>query len=393
MQGKRIPSFAAFWLLTLLVTLMTGSCRQRDPELKLDSGPHGGTFVQIATGLAELLSKQSAGFRVKEAPSGGSVANLLGVQKGDLDMGFVFAGDAYLGWLGRLKEELSPTTGVLAITRLYGATAHLVVSRQSSIRTVSELRGRRVAIGSAGSCSAQVARRYFESIALWERIIPVHEGYAIGMADLQRGHVDAVWLQVGYSNEHLLEVGKMMPLRLIDLYDSALIHGFFSTYSFYSYVSIPSGTYGGQEKDILTFQDAALWVAGPKVTEDFVYNALHALFNEKGMERMHAISPVARDVDIAKGLMGVMIPLHPGAARFWRDQGASLPSSPQRQASNPCPSFSYYLLPRYTVRYIWFSPEKGPRRVMPPGSVSKEWPPDYSIVKSIYVRLLADEKA
>ena len=331
MKGKRTPTAAACGLLlVLLLALMAGSCRPKQAELKLGGGPRGGTFERIAAGLAEILNTKPAGVRVAVIPSGGSVANLLDVQRGDLAMGLVFAGDAYLGRQGLLREDLPPTTGVLALARLYGATTHLMVSRHSSIRTVPELRGRRVAIGSAGSGSAQTARRYFESIGLWESIIPMHEGYAVGMEDLRRGNIDAVWLQVGYPSEYLLEVVKEMPLRLIDLYDSALASDFFSTYPFYTYASIPAGTYRGQEQDILTFQDAALWVAGPALSEEFVYNALQALFSEKEVERMHTIHPAALDFDIAKGLMGVNIPLHPGAERFWKGQGIPLPPPLQR---------------------------------------------------------------
>lgn len=327
MKGKRTPTAAACGLLLLLLlALAAGSCRPRETELKLGAGPRGGTFEEIAAGLAEILNAKLAGVRVAAIPSGGSVANLLDVQRGDLAMGLVFAGDAYLGRQGRLKEGLPPTTGVLALARLYGATAHLVVSRQSSIRTVPELRGRRVAIGSAGSGSAQAARRFFESLGMWGGIIPMHEGYAVGMEDLWRGNVDAVWLQVGYPSEYLLEVGRKMPLRLLDLYDSALGGGLFSAYPFYAYASIPSGTYPGQERDVLTFQDAALWVAGPAPSEELVHSALQALFSEKGVERMHAIHSVAWDFDIAKGLMGVTIPLHPGAERFWKEQGIHLPA-------------------------------------------------------------------
>jgi TRAP transporter TAXI family solute receptor len=327
MMGEKVATRTAVGLLlALLLALMAGSCRPREAELKLGGGPRGGTFEIIAAGLADLLNGNLAGVRITVIPSGGSVANLLEVERGNLAMGLVFAGDAYLGRQGRLNEGLSPTTGVLALTRLYGATAHLVVPRLSSVRTVTELRGRRVAIGSAGSGSAQTARRFFESIGLWESIIPMHEGYAIGIEDLHRGNVDAVWLQVSYPSDYLLEVGRTMPLRLIDLYDSALDGGFFSGYPFYAYTSIPAGSYRGQEQDIATFQDAALWVAGPAVPEELIYTALQALFSQEGRQRMHAIHPVARDFDIAKGLVGVDIPLHPGAERFWQEQGVALPA-------------------------------------------------------------------
>ena len=97
------------------------------------------------------------------AASGGSIANLIDVEQGKLAMGLVFAGDAYLASQGRLKEDLAPTTRVLALARLYGATAHLATSDDSSIRSLQDLRGKRVAIGGAGSGSALTARRFFRN--------------------------------------------------------------------------------------------------------------------------------------------------------------------------------------------------------------------------------------
>jgi len=312
-------------ILLLILLLATAGCRPQEKTLKIGGGPRGGTFENIAEGLAELLGDTLPGMRVTVTSSGGSIANLIDVEQGKLDMALVFAGDAYLARQGRLKEDLAPTTQVLALARLYGATAHLAVSSASSIRTLQDLRGRRIAIGGAGSGSALTARRFFQSLGLWEGIIPIHEGYALGMEDLRWGHVDAVWLQVGYPSEYILALSRRMPLRFLSLFDATAGSDFFTVYPFYSYTLIPAGTYQGQKQEILTFQDAALLVANPQLSEELAYRTLQALFSERGMESMRSNHPAAWDLSTTKGLMGVEIPLHPGARRFWSEQGVALP--------------------------------------------------------------------
>jgi len=327
MKVKWIRSVAAWGvLLGLLLAFWGHGCRNRGLDLKLGGGPRGGTFENIAAGLAQILNEELPKWHVSASPSGGSVANLLDVDRNRLAMGLVFSGDAYLGRQGRLKEGLPATLEVYALTRLYGATAHLVVSGQGTINEVADLRGRRVAIGSAGSGSALAARRYFEKIDMWRNIIPIHIGYAIGIEDMRRGNIDAVWLQVGYPSEFLLEIAPRASLRFLSLFPAETEPAFFSDYPFYTITRIPAGTYQGQEEVILTFQDSALWIANRGLSEEFTYQALQVLFSESTLTWMRTTHPATGDLDRSKGLLGVNIPLHPGAQRFWKEQGIPLPA-------------------------------------------------------------------
>jgi TRAP transporter TAXI family solute receptor len=306
--------------MAALLGLLAGGCQRKGTEITLGSGPPGGTFEKIAAGMAQVLNEDISEVRVVVKPSGGSLANLLEVERGQLSMGLVFSGDAYLGWKGRLKKNMEPTKEVRALARLYGATAQLAVPGQSSIQTLGDLQGRRVAIGSSGTGSALTASRFFRSVGLWDQIIPIHEGYATGMEDMKMGNIDAVWLEVGFPSEYLLATSREIPLRFLDLAPAAKAWDFFSLYPFYTSTVIAAGTYRGQEKDILTFQDAALWVANAEVNEDLVYGALRALFSAKGLRQMRTAHPAAWDLSLKRGLQGVKIPLHSGARRFWQEK-------------------------------------------------------------------------
>ncbi len=317
----------AGWRMTiggglLLVAILAGGGCRKAPPLRIGGGPTGGTYQQVAEGLAAVLALAEPGLRVSVERSGGSLANLRAVERGELDMAIVYAGDAYLGSLGQLEKKLPPTANVLALGRLYGATAHLVVRHNSGIWSPQDLRKRRVAIGNPGSGAALSAERYFRSLGIWQEIIPVYLGYSMAARELAGARVEAVWEMVGYPSESLAELSDQIALRLLDLQSPALAAGVFESYPFYRPMIIPAGTYRGQQADVPTFQDAALWVAGSQVDEELVEKALISLFSEAGLAQMGRVHQVARDIAPSLGLYGVEIPLHPGAEKFWQGSGS-----------------------------------------------------------------------
>jgi TRAP transporter TAXI family solute receptor len=220
--------------------------------------------------------------------------------------------------LGQLPMQPA-TENVVALVRLFGSAAQLVVPRSSPIRTPYDLRKTRVAIGNHGSGSALSAELFFRSLGIWEEITPIYANVTMSLSELSQWGVEAVWLLVGFPNQALQETNRTFPIRLIDLTEEVVLSGFFSVYPSYSLARIPSGTYVGQDLDIFTFQNSILWVANRETDEELVYRALKILFNDQSLARMRSALPAAKDLDVKKGLRGVKIPLHPGAVRFLRD--------------------------------------------------------------------------
>lgn len=321
---KRQATIGGLLLVVFLVMLAAG-CRKAESVRILGGGPTGGTFENFARGLAQLLNQEMPGARVKAEHSGGSIDNLVQVELGKNDMALVYSGDAFLGRKGELRRGEQATGQVMALARLYGAAAQLLVPRNSQVHAPHDLRKRRIAIGNPGSGSALAAVRFFHSLGIWEDVIPVYVGFDMGLEDLRQGNVDAVWMLVGFPNLSLRKFGHEVPMRILDLFGETGARPFFETYPFYSASRIPAGTYPGQERDVSTFQDAALWVANQRMDEEFVYNALNILFSEKGLAIMRTADPAAVDLDVRKGMEGVTIPLHPGAERFWREKRKLLP--------------------------------------------------------------------
>lgn len=312
-------------MLLFLLSLLAFGCGKKK-TLTLGGGPTGGTFQNFALGVAGLLNKEMPGVRINVRHSGGSIDNLLQVDRETIPMALVYAGDAYLGSKGELRSGLPPTKNVQGVARLYGAAAHLVVRQDSHVQELRDLRNRRVAIGNTGSGSALAAIRFFTSQGMWEDIIPIYIGFDMGLKDLREGNVDAVWLLVGSPNLSLAKFTHEVPIRLLDLFTASTMKSFFTTYPFYNAEHIPANTYFGQEREVLTFQDGALLVANSLLDDSFVYRVLGLLFSNKGMVYLRATDPAAGDISDARGLQGITIPLHPGAKHFWQERmGRSVP--------------------------------------------------------------------
>jgi TRAP transporter TAXI family solute receptor len=308
-------------LLFMILGLVWLFNRPEPEKIRLGGGPEGGTFAVYIKGLAEQLQSKNPDWQFKITASAGSVANLKAVNTGKVALALVYAGDAYLGSQGLLNKHPARMTNVLALARVYGSTAQLVVLRESRIETPENLANRRVAIGSSGSGAAHSAERYFRILGLWGEITPLYMGYDLAMAELVSGRAQAVWQLVGAPSSSIVKTNRKYPLRLVDLSELAEQSDFLVEYPFYTRVSIPAGTYAGQTLPIDSFQDNTLLVAHADTDPQLIATTLNLLFSPQGMQRMRETHPVGKDLELQNGLQGIQVPLHPEAEKFWRERG------------------------------------------------------------------------
>ncbi len=229
----------------------------RSEFVSIGGGPTGGTFNYFANGFSTYVPKQIDGLRMSSEGSGGSVENVRRVHSGDFDFGISYAVDIGLGATGGLPEDTNKYDKVRCIGYLYGAPAQLVVRADSEFQSAMDLKGKRVAVGNAGSGAATSAERFFRHIGVWEEFSPQFLGYSTAASAFQDGKIDAFWVLVGYPNASVIEAATQTDIRLIDVGKDAEETGFYDEYA-YAPATIPAETYPGQDKDCITFQDSTL---------------------------------------------------------------------------------------------------------------------------------------
>ena len=316
-----------FLLACLAVMLVApAQAEARKTFLAYGGGPVGGTFNYFANAMSIYISRNVSDVEVSSEGSGGSGANLKRLNSKDVDFGIVYSGDAFLGAKGELPQDANKYTNVRAMAYLYGAPAQLVVKANSGITSAKDLAGKRVAVGNAGSGAAVACERFFAHLGLWDKIDKQFLGYSAAAAAFSDGKIDAFWVLVGYPNSSIIEAATRDSLKLIDVAVEAEESGFYKAYPFYSGVDIPAGTYSGQAAPVKSFQDSTLWCANKDVDEEIVYQSLKAIFSPEGLAHMVAATQTAREMSVKDGILGVSIPLHPGAVKFWKEQGLDIPA-------------------------------------------------------------------
>ena len=336
---KRLMRIVPVLLLALAVCLAAGcsSDGSKDKESKdsqpkqkrylaFGGGPTGGTFNFFANKISSIISTDYAWIDVAPRGSGGSAENLRSLNKNGVDLGIVYSGDAFLGRNAKLPDDPVHYDRVRALSFLYGAPAQLVVRKDSGITSVRDLAGKVVAVGNPGSGAALSAERFFRSLSLWDKMEVRNLGYSQAASDFADKRIDAFWVLVGFPNSAIIEAATRADIRLLNLHREALDAGFYDVYPFYARVEIPEGTYVGQDEPVATFQDSSLWCASDVLGENVVYECLKAIYSSEGLEAMAAAHKAARSMSVSKGLDGVSIPLHPGAVRFWKEQGLTIPA-------------------------------------------------------------------
>ncbi|MEE8523678.1 MAG: TAXI family TRAP transporter solute-binding subunit [Thermoanaerobaculia bacterium] len=327
------------FLALLLLAATVFACGPRGAEtpgpvrLVFSGGPEGGTFQYFSNGIAIRLSRTIAGLEVSNTASAGSLENLRRVDSGEVDFGIVYSGDTWLGRNGRLTQDPRRYENVLALAFLYGAPAHLVVLAGSGIDGVEDLAGQRVAVGGAGSGAASAAERYFTSLGLWDEMEVEFLGYSKAASALGDHLIDAFWVLAGHPNASVIQAAASNEIKLLGVADAADRAGFFEHYPFYTEVALPAGIYRGVDEDVASFQDAALWVAGRHVAPEQVHAALTEIFSAAGLAYLAKVKSTARAMSVEGALNGIVTPVHPGAARFWKEQGLEL--GPESSAEMP----------------------------------------------------------
>ncbi|MCU7815310.1 MAG: TAXI family TRAP transporter solute-binding subunit [Candidatus Thiodiazotropha sp. (ex Rostrolucina anterorostrata)] len=306
--------------LTLLLALPGAANAAK--RLVFSGGPAGGTFQVVANAVQVFGPvKKSKDFKLKAQSFAGSVENLRKVNKGRADFGVVYSGHVFLGREGKLKNDTKKYEDVLAVAYLYGAPAQLVTKKSSGIKSVKDLKGKKVGVGNAGSGAFANCELFFSHMGVWENVERNAMGYNDAAAAFGNNQLDAFWLFTAFPSGAVIMAAQTNDIELVNVGKDAEESGFFEQYPYFTKLAIPAGTYKGVEEESPSFQDSALWVANAKVSDDDVYNLLSMIYTEEGLAHMVAQKKTFKEMAIETGVNGIVTPMHPGAEKFWKEKG------------------------------------------------------------------------
>ena len=319
-----------------------------------------GTYFVIGAEIANAISKPPgardcahggscgvAGLVAVAQATQGSIENALLVGSGQVEAAFIAADIARWAYSGRSPQVRScrgaPESGTAllaksgainnlrAIAALFPEGVHLVARADAKIKTLADLKGKRVAMGEPSSGTLAEARLVLEAAGLSEcRLKPQYLRLSEAAAQLERGTLDAFFVTGGDPVPAISDVASMIPVRLVPVIGTARTK--LERQFGLSAMTIPGATYPGIDADIQTVGTTALFVVSADAPDELVYEITKALWQDATRRILDNGHPAGRRIRFENALKGITIPLHPGALRYYKEAGLNPQSESQRPA-------------------------------------------------------------
>jgi uncharacterized protein len=281
--------------------------------------PSGGAGYILGAGLASLTKKYLPDVEVVVEPTKGTLemVRLLREREGMKRDAFAQIGspDAYDAYKGQKGFAGKPYTTIRAVTFLHGGDAPLVVPRNSPIKSYADVKGKRVGIGGAGSSVAVMSFTCLEAHGVKrEDFKPYFYSYkesADGIADKS---LDAGFMPV----LSFVELSLTQDVRIVPIDESAA-KKIVTEHPYYYVDVVKAKAYKGVEQDTTIMMFAVNLFNHAGVSDDLTYRILKNLYDH--LPEFQAVHRAARDTTLANALKGVVVPLHPGAEKYYKEVG------------------------------------------------------------------------
>jgi uncharacterized protein len=301
---------------------------------RIGTGSSSGTYYPIGTLIGSVISSPP-GSRACEAGGScgvpgliaagqttqGSIANIEGVMNGSLETGLAQSDMVQAAYMGegvyRIKQ---PTKDLRVIANLYPENIHLVVRRDTGIENILQLRGKRISLDVPGSGTREIAKLILSAYGiapLEYQAVPVNADKAVEM--MLDNELDAFFFVAGYP---VTAVSELADTGLIDLLaiSGEIAEKIVKKHNYYSLSDIPEGTYKNIDA-IPSLAVSTQWIVNANLEDDLVYEVTKALWHPNNRALLDNGHLKGKYIRLETALDGIATPLHPGAERYYREQG------------------------------------------------------------------------
>jgi uncharacterized protein len=310
---------AAFMVAALLLLSPATASAARD--ILIGGASKTGLYYQIATQLCRVINEHGNGqYNCVGRPGLGSVFNITAVDRGLLDIGVCQSDRCWQAANGQADwEQKGPVKKLRGLFKMHEETVLLLTRRDSGIKTVEDLRGRRVNIGNPGSGQ----RGNAEDVLNAYGIHPYKDIQAEGLLHdeavkaLVDKRIDALFFTVGNPSTAISAPLEDAQIQILPI-DAPAIEKFVSERPYYSMSTIPAGTYRNVGA-VKTYGVTATVVVSADMDKELVYELVRIVF--ENLDEVRSSHPAFRHLDRKNMVRRLAIPLHPGARRYYRHRG------------------------------------------------------------------------
>lgn len=288
-------------------------------HLTISTGNANGVFNLVGSALATAYTRHVSGVAA-EVKSGRSVDDSLDdIESGAADLAFVDSENAYVGYRRGASASDGHRAGVRAVAVLFPTAVHLLVRRDRHVTSVKQFKGLRMMVGERGGYADQAMQLILQSYSLDYTDVQPEFTYKLTSLAAEHELIDGVVFWTPFRNRAILDALDRADFQLVPINREHIsaIQSTSERNHFLKSTVIPRQTYPGQDEDVLTVGEEILLLCREDLPDGLVYDLTKVLFDSvPDLIRAH---PAAAGINAERGPT-TSVPLHPGAARYYRER-------------------------------------------------------------------------
>lgn len=330
-------AFSILLVLVLIASLMVG-CGEKAPAGGDDDGDDKGgdkaetVYVNVATGgtagvyyplggaIAKVYNEKLENVSANSQSTGASVENIGLILDDEAEIAFIQNDITYYAAEGiEMFEDKGKAEDLRGMAIWYPEVIQIVATAKSGVKSVDDLKGKKIGVGAPGSGTEANARQILEAHGItYDDIDADYLSFDEASTQLQDGNVDAAFITAGLPTAAIVELTTNTDVVVVPI-DKAKIAELNAEYPFYTEVVIEAGTYKDQDEDVVTTAVMAMLVVHKDMDEDLAYDLTKAMFENK--ELIDETHDRGKDLQLDTALDGMPIELHPGCKKYYDEKG------------------------------------------------------------------------
>jgi hypothetical protein len=304
----------------LAAGLMASAAAKADDFINILTGGTSGVYYPLGAAMAKLFTDKIPGSRPSVQATKASVENLNLVQQGKGEIAFTLGDSLALAWAGDaeagFKTKLDKLRGIGAI---YPNYIQIVASKDSGIKTLADLKGKRLSVGAPKSGTEINARAILGAAGLSYKDLGKVEylPFAESVDLMKNRQLDATLQSAGLGVAAIRDLASSIDIVVVEI-PAAVVDKVGAPYV---KVTIPANTYTGQSADVPAAAVINYFVTRADLSDDLVYAMTKALYDNAA--DLVAAHQAARDIKAAGALEGMPVPMHPGALKYFKEKGVA----------------------------------------------------------------------
>jgi TRAP transporter TAXI family solute receptor len=290
-------------------------------ELRMMTGPQGGSWIPLGGQLKDLWEKAVAGSNIQVLPGAG-IANVRAIEEGKAEIGLANSISTADAMAGRAPFN-KPHGDVCNIASLYPQYFQFVVLADAGIGKISDLKGKSLTTQQKGNTGEVITRHFIEAHGLkYEDLKVSFVGYTDSVNQMKDGHAVAFGLNTQAPAGAVMDLQAAREVKFFEQAD--VYQNMLKLNPSYKLITLPKGTYPKQDKDLQVIGFFTHVVASCKLSADQVYAMTKTI-----ADNTKTLATVAKDIAALKPAAmaaDIGVPFHPGAAKYYKEAGISVAS-------------------------------------------------------------------